>query len=129
MRIFARKDRKGAPRAPGVRDPFAVVPLRPEGLEIRHDSSGCAHLRARPELKGLMKRVAGLCGYDLSRKVQLDRFGTLFIGMADGTHSLHDIVERMVADSGRPRKEVEEGVVLFTKKLMTMNMIHLRIEN
>jgi hypothetical protein len=105
------------------------VPLRPDGLEIRHDSSGCAHLRVSPELKGLMKRVAGLCGYDLSRKVQLDRYGTLFIGMVDGRNSLHDIVARMAADSGKDRKEVEEGVVLFTKKLMIMNMIQLRIEN
>jgi hypothetical protein len=61
--------------------------------------------------------------------VQLDGHGTLFMSMVDGRNSLHDIVERMVADSGRPRKDVEEGVVLFTKRLMTMNMIQLRIEN
>jgi len=128
VRFFARKAPKEPPRVPVFRDPLAAVPLRPDSVDIRYDSSGCAHLRARPELKGLMKKVAGLCGYDLSRRVQLDSHGTLFMSMVDGRNSLRDIVERMVADSGRPKKEVEEGVVLFTKKLMTMNMIQLRIE-
>ena len=113
---------------PPARDPFAAVPLRPENLEVRYDSAGHAHLRVQPALKGLRKRLATLLRHDYSRKVQLDAYGTLFIDMVDGRNRLRDIADHMVAGSGKDRKAVEEGVILFTRKLMTMNMIHLRIE-
>ena len=128
MRLFGRNAGKQRAPRPAIRDPFAVVPLRPDNVEIRHDSAGHAHLRMRPELRGLRLRLADLLGYDYTRKVQLDEYGTLFIGMVDGRNRLHDIVDRMVADAGKDRKEVEEGVVVFTKKLMTMNMIVLKVE-
>jgi len=129
VRLFRRQAGRTHPPRPVIRDPLAVVPLRPDNVEIRHDSTGCAHLRMRPEVKGLLRILADRFGYDFSRKVQLDRYGTLFVSMIDGRNSLHDIVARMAADSGKDRKEVEEGVVLFTKKLMTMDMIQLKIEN
>ena len=129
MSLFSRHTDKKETVRPVIRDPFAVVPLRSDTVEMRHDSAGCAHLRMRQEPKGLRKKVADMLGYDYTRKVQLDEYGTVFMGMVDGRNRLHDIVDRMVADSGKDRKEVEEGVVVFTKKLMTMDMIVLKVEN
>ena len=40
-------------------------------------------------------------------------------------NTLKVIVDGMVAKTQKSRKEVEEAVILFTKKLMTMNMILL----
>ena len=129
MRLFGRNAGNRKQPRPVIRDPFAVVPLRPDNVELRHDSTGSAHLRVWPEQKGLRAKLGEWLGYDYSRKVQLDSYGTLFISLVDGRNRLHDIVDRMVAEFGKDRKEVEEGVVLFTKKLMTMNMIVLKIEN
>ena len=128
MRLFGRDAGKRKQPGPLIRDPFAVVPLRPDNVELRHDSTGCAHLRMQPAQKGLRARLGNWLGYDYSRKVQLDDYGTLYISLVDGRNRLHDIVDRMVAQFGKDRKEVEQGVILFTKKLMTMNMIVLKME-
>ena len=127
MGLFGRRRKNSGKAGLLTRDPFDVVPFRPENVEIRHDSAGNAHLRMWPELKGLRKKIADVLGYDYSRKVQLDGYGTMYFKMADGANRLRDIADRMAADSGRDRKEVDEGVILFTKKLMTMNMIALRV--
>ena len=127
MSLFKRA-RKSKPR-PVILDPFAVIPLMPDTVELRRDSVGNTHLRAESELKGLRRTVANMLGHDYTRKVQLDEYGTLFMDMVDGNNRLRDIVDRMVADSGKARKEVEDGVVLFTKKLMSMNMIQLKVES
>ncbi len=119
---------KQTPR-PAIRDPFAVVPLIADRVDMRFDSAGHAHLRLRPALGGLRGKVAAWLRYDYARKVQLDDCGTLFMGMVDGRNRLRDIVERMAADSGKDRKDVEEGVIVFTRKLMTMNMLVLRVED
>jgi hypothetical protein len=108
-------------------DPFAAVPDKPADVEVRRDSRGMIHLRRRQALSGLKKRVADWLGYDYSRKVELDEHGTRYFALVDGVSTLGAIVDEMTASSGRPRREVEEGVVLFTKKLMTMNMIVLRV--
>lgn len=129
MSLSSRKAGKKGMTRPVIRDPFAVVPLLPENVEIRRDSAGNAHLRMRPRLTALRRKVADWLNYDYTRKVELDEAGTLFVGMADGHNRLHDIVDHLVAKSGRERKDVEEGVIIFTKKLMTMNMIALKVEN
>lgn len=126
--MFTRraKRNKGLPR-PVIRDPLAVIPLRPDNVKMKRDSRGMVHLRLYPELKGLRKKVADLMAYDYTRKVELDEYGTLFYGMVDGDNKLKDIVECMISDSEKDRKEVEEGVILFTKKLMTMDMLVLKV--
>ena len=57
----------------------------------------------------------------------MDEWGTLFYGMVDGTHTLRAIADRLAAQSQRDRKEVEQGVILFTKKLMTLDMLQLKV--
>ena len=128
MGLRSRKAGSKGPPRPVIRDPFAVVPLLPDNVELRRDSVGNAHLRMRPKLKALRLKVAEWLRYDYTRKVELDESGTLFVGMVDGRNRLYDIVDHMVAISGRERKDVEEGVIIFTRKLMTMNMIVLKIE-
>jgi hypothetical protein len=104
-----------------------VIPIRPQDVAVRRDSRGRIHLRRFPPLGNLQRRIATALGYDYSRKIELDEHGTLYYELADGTHTLRAIVERMVAASGRDRKAVEEGVILFTKKLMTQDMLALKI--
>ncbi|MDP6631494.1 MAG: PqqD family protein [Kiritimatiellia bacterium] len=127
MRLFGWSGKRRNVR-PVIVDRFAVIPLLSETVELRRDSDGNAHLREAPNLNGLRKKVVELLGHDYSRKVQLDEYGTLFIDMVDGSNRLSDIVDRMVAEFGKERKDVEEGVVLFTKKLMTLNMLKLKVE-
>jgi len=115
------------PAQPLVGDPFAVIPIRPDDVEVRRDSRGNIHLRRVPHLEGLRRRVADWLGYDYSRKLELDEHGTLYYGLVDGARSLREIADRMTAASGRDRKTVEEGVVVFTKKLMTMDMLVLKV--
>ena len=113
--------------APTIADPFAVIPIKPDDVEMKRDSRGCIHLRRCEVLPGLRGRLAAWIGYDCSRKVELDQHGTLYYGLADGTNTLRAIAERMAVESGQPMQAVEEGVILFTKKLMTMNMIALKV--
>jgi hypothetical protein len=109
------------------RDPFAAVPMKPENIEMKKDSAGRLHLRLPLELKGLKKRIAGWFGYDYSRKVSLDEYGTLYYSLVDGARSLEAIVEQMTPALKKSRKEVEEMVVIFTKQLMTRNLILLKV--
>jgi hypothetical protein len=119
--------RPASPR-PAIRDPLAVVPLKPDNVEMRRDSQGLIHLRLRPELAGLRKRIADSLGHDYTRKVALDEIGTQFYSLVDGKRALNAIIHKMARESGRDQKEVTESVVLFTKKLMTMNLIVLKVD-
>jgi hypothetical protein len=125
MRLWRQRQR--ARQGPAIRDPFAVVPLRPAGVDVRGDSRGMTHLRRREALTGLRARVAGWLGHDYSRKFELDEYGTFFYGLVDGRHTLRDIADRMAERFERPRREAEEAVVLFTKKLMTLHMVELSV--
>jgi hypothetical protein len=110
-----------------IADPFGVIPLQPEDVAVRRDSQGHIHLRRFPPLSRLQQRVATWLRYDYSRKIELDEHGTLYYGLVNGSHTLRTIVDQMTAASGRDRKIVEEGVIVFTKKLMTMNMLALKV--
>lgn len=119
--------KKRAATQPVIADPFAVIPLQPENVSVRRDSRGNIHLRCLPPLNKMQRRVAEWLGYDYSRKIELDEHGTLYYGFVNGTSSLRTIVDRMITTSGRDRKTVEEGVIVFTKKLMIMNMLALKV--
>lgn len=119
--------RKRAQNVPVIADPFAVIPLQPENVEQRRDSHGMIHLRLTIEPTGWGKRLAEMLHYDYSRKLELDENGTFYYSHIDGSTTLETIVERMTAKLGISRQEAEEAVVLFTKKLMTMNMLALKV--
>ena len=110
-----------------IRDPLAVVPFVPPGVELKRDEQGLVHLRQCFPVMGLRKKLAEKFGFDYSRKVALDEHGTLYFSLVDGKRTLREIMDGMTAKLGRSRKEVEESVMLFTKKLMTMNMIALQV--
>ncbi len=118
---------KAPPARPMIGDPFAVIPVRPEDVTLRRDGRGLIHLRRFPPLGRLQQRVAQWLRYDYSRKIELDEHGTRYYDLVDGTHTLRTIADQMTAASGRDRKTVEEGVIVFTKKLMTLNMLALKV--
>jgi hypothetical protein len=112
---------------PVIRDPFAVIPVQPDNVDQRRDSSGMIHLRLRIEPEGLAKKVAEWLRYDYARKIELDEYGTFFYSHVDGQTTLDAIAERLAEKLGVERPEAEEAVILFTKKLMTMNMLALKV--
>jgi len=115
------------PTGPVVRDPFAVIPVQPDNVDQRRDSRGMIHLRLRIEPEGFAKKVADLLRYDYSRKIELDEYGTYYYSLVDGETPLSVFVDKMAEKLQVERKQAEEAVVLFTKKLMTMNMIALKV--
>jgi len=123
MRLF-RKNRSAAPI---IVDPFAVIPLRPTNVELKHTQAGCLSLRLQPQLNRVHAKVSRWLGHDYSRKIELDEWGTLFYAMVDGTHTLREIADRLAAQSQRDLQDVERGVILFTKKLMTLEMLQLKV--
>jgi hypothetical protein len=94
---------------------------------LRRDSAGCLHLRREEPVGRWLARVARWLHYDLSRTLALDEHGTRFYDAIDGQASLRDIAGTLVATSGRPQAEVEQGVVLFTRTLMTRHLLELRV--
>ncbi|MEI6148089.1 MAG: hypothetical protein WCS01_03255 [bacterium] len=122
-----RRSGKTRPVGPIIADPFAVIPIRPDDVVTRQDSRGNIHLRRTPRINGLRRRVADWLGYDYSRKIELDEHGTLYYGLVDGAHTLRAIADRIAAASGRDLKTVEEGVIVFTKRLMTLDMLALKV--
>lgn len=123
---WLRQSRVPSPR-PVIRNPLAVVPLKPDNVELRRDSRGQIHLRLHTTVMGLRKRVADALRYDYSRKIALDEMGTRFYGLVDGVRTLGGIVDEMANATGKDRKEVADSVVLFTKNLMTRNLIVLKV--
>jgi hypothetical protein len=126
MRWF-RQRQPDTPAAAPAGDPFEAVPFRPVDVEVRRDREGNLHLRRYEQLTGVRARVAAWLHYDCSRKLALDRHGTLYYSLADGTRTLRAIAERLAEESGQPMPSVEQGVILFTKKLMTMNLLALKV--
>jgi hypothetical protein len=114
-----------AAAAPTIRDPFAVIPMKPDAVEMKTDSAGHVHLRLHAAPKGFGATVARWLGYDYTRKLELDDMGSAFYRQVDGVTTLNAIVDAMAAHLDRPRGEAEQLVVLFTKKLMVMNMLAL----
>jgi len=112
-----------------LRDPLEAVPFVPETVEMKEDSAGNLQLRVQQKLGRMRRRVADLLGQDHSAKVALDEHGTFFMRQVDGERDLRAIVDVMVDHSGRERKEVEDGVVLYTKKLMVKNMLALKVRH
>jgi hypothetical protein len=121
MGLFAKK--------PAVRiaDPFAVVPLRPDNVELRRDSRNMIHLRINAKIAGVRLWFAKHLGYDYNRRVELDDNGTLYYSLVDGGHTLRDIVGTLAEKTGTPSADMEQWVILFTKKLMTMNLVVLKV--
>ena len=115
------------PTGPVVRDPFAVIPVQPDNVDQRRDSRGMIHLRQRIEPEGFAKKVADFLRYDYARKIELDENGTFYYSLVDGETPLSVFVDKMAEKLEVERKQAEEAVVLFTKKLMTMNMIALKV--
>ena len=108
-------------------NPFTAIPLIPPDVEQRLDRHGMLHLRRLPPLRPLQKRLASWLGHDYRRKLELDEHGALFFRLVDGTRSLRTIADAMAAASHRPQHDVDAGIILFTKKLMTLHMLELKI--
>lgn len=123
----AKQSNIKAADVPKIRDPFAVVPVRPERVEMRFDSKGNIHLRLHAEPGGNVGEVAKKLGYDYTRKLELDRYGTEYYKCVDGETTLGGIVKVMSKKFKKSRKQMERSVILFTRKLMQMNFIVLRI--
>jgi len=123
MRGIARKPQ--APPPPIITDPFAVIPVQPDTVERKQDSQGNIHLRLSVQPKGMVKKVADWLGYDYTKKIQLDEYGTAYYSQVDGQTTLDTIINHMTDKLGTSRDDTEGMVVLYTKKLMTMNMLAL----
>jgi hypothetical protein len=119
--LFAKKP------AVKIKDPFAVIPLKPDNVELKRDSRDRIHLRLTMPVSGAKKWLSSHLGYDYTRKVELDENGTLYYSLVDGTHTLRKIVDALTVQTGTEPAEMEKWVVLFTKKLMTMNLILLKV--
>lgn len=110
-----------------ARDPLTAVPMQPENLEIKYDSHGMMHLKLSQEPEGFLRHVVRWLRYDYSRKVELDEYGTAYYSMVDGKNDLRQIIESMNNKFDKSRDEIEQAVILFTKKLMQMQMILLKV--
>lgn len=108
-------------------NPLAAIPLKPDNVELRPDPDGNVHLRMTPPLKPMQLKVAKWLGYDYTRKLTLDEYGSLYYRLIDGRRPLSDIVDELTKKLGKERKEVAMMVVTFTKHLMMRNMIALKI--
>lgn len=118
---------KKTAETPVVRDPLTAVPMQPENLEIKYDSHGMMHLKLSQEPEGFLRHVVRWLRYDYSRKVELDEYGTAYYSMVDGKNDLRQIIESMNNKFDKSRDEIEQAVILFTKKLMQMQMIQLKV--
>jgi hypothetical protein len=125
--MFWRRKSSPPPPARPAADPLAAIPLRPANVELRHDSHGCLHLRLTPPLKPFQRKVARWLNYDYTHKLALDETGTLYYQMVDGQTTLAQIVDELTKRLQKDRRDVVQMVVLFTKMLMTRNMLALKI--
>ena len=112
---------------PVVKSPLSVIPVKPDNLEIKYDSIGMMHLRLMQEPPGMLKHVVRWLRYDYSRKIELDEYGTTYYSMVDGKIDLRKIIDKMMVKFDRNREDTEQAVILFTKKLMQMQMILLKV--
>jgi hypothetical protein len=112
---------------PVIRNPLAVIPVRPDCVELKHDYAGHIHLCLNSSPKGLSGRIAKIVGYDYTRKLQLDEYGSFYYSLVNGTNTLKTIVGKMAVQFNKEDKQMEENVILFTKKLMVMNMLVLKV--
>ena len=112
---------------PVIRDRLAVVPLIPANVEAKRDSQGLIHLRQSVRVNRVRRKLAEVFGFDYSRRIALDAYGTLYFGLVDGKRTLREIIEGMAPKLGGDKNEIEQSVILFTKKLMSMRMIDLEV--
>jgi hypothetical protein len=103
------------------------MPMQPDAVEVKRDSHGMIHLRLSAEPSGLHRYLVRWLRFDPSRKIELDEYGTAYYAHVDGHTSLRRIVEMMTEQFGRSREDTEQAVMLFTKKLMQMQMIQLKV--
>jgi hypothetical protein len=126
---WSRKPAQPPPSAPPViTDKFAVVPCIPERVDRKYDSAGHLHLRIVLPPQGLAQRIADWVGYDYSHKLELDEQGTYFFAQIDGTTPLATIVTRMAQEYAWTDDQARERVILFTKKMMVLNMLVLLVD-
>ena len=126
--IWNRRGRaQAASRKPWIRDPLAVIPLSPQNLEQRRNSRGMVCLRLNVPVTGFRKLVADWLGYKYEKLVELDELGTRFYEQVDGRRTLRDIADALAGSCGRSREEMRQQAMLFTRDLMTRNMILLRV--
>lgn len=126
--MFRRRKKPSAPPAKPesmIRNPFAVIPVKPADVEIKRDSHGNIHLRLSTKPQGLTGKVADWLRYDYSRRLELDENGTLYYSCVDGETTLDTITNHIAEKLQISRHDAEESVIVFTKKLMTLNLLAL----
>ena len=110
---------------------FAKLVRRDQGVYenvTALDNESRVYEADKPEtMPDLKKRIADWLHYDYTRKVELDEYGTLYYSLIDDSTSLGNIVNAMAKKLGKKRKDLEHSVILFTKKLMVMNMLVLEV--
>ena len=122
-----RKRATALPAEPVIRDPLAVIPLVPPNVEAKPDARGLLHLRQNVATRGMRKRFARWFRFDYSRNFDLDEYGTLYFTLVDGKRTVREIIDEMMARTGRARPDVEMSVIRFTKALMLQEMIVLKV--
>ena len=127
MGLFRSKSLPPTPKAPVISNPLAVVPLKPDNVEVKQDQHGLISLKMTPPLKPFKRKVAQWLHYEYSAKVELDEVGSLYYSLVDGRQTLSAIIDAMAQKLGKSRKETAPTVVAFTKSLMTRSLLVLKV--
>jgi len=128
--FFWKRKKPEAPLVPektAIGDPFAVVPVKPEDVELKRDSHGMIHLRLTAKPDGLTGKLVDWLRYDYTRKLELDETGTLYYSCVDGHTTLDTITNRIAEKLEISRQDAERNVIQFTKNLMMRNLLSLMV--
>lgn len=105
---------------------LAAVPETDPNTETRPDGDGALQLR-RTVVSG--SRIVRLLNRWFQRtdylQVRLDARGTFFWQQINGQRSLDEIARNLARQFSITESESREAVIVFTKKLMTRQVIHL----
>ena len=132
MGWFRKARPQGAP-PPGMtyRNPFDAVPQVAPGVTVvRGPEAPPDGLLLRRNLEPQTRFGAAVARYlRYERKVHLtlDRSGTLFWGLIDGSRNLEQIAGRVRTDLGMADEDARRATLLYVKQLMLRSFVQLRV--
>jgi hypothetical protein len=108
--------------------PLDAVPLRVPGIESKPDADGSLHLRFRIPPRGTADGwLRNVLRLEPNLKLKLDPKGSEFWGLIDGKGSLREIAASLAQRWECSEQAAGDSVILFTKTLMTRNLVALEI--
>src|SRR5689334_15088039 len=126
MKARSTKKSELPPASRLPKNPLAVVPVVPPGVEARLDEQSFTQLKCAMQPRSrIYAWISRKMRYRHDVRINLDGPGSTFWSLIDGRRNLQQIAEALAEKHGWEQQKSREASIKFTATLMQRHLLHL----